>query len=110
MKLKKTFSKILILFILAFIIIGLIKVNIINSKALSPLVKDSEVYDLAEREIYDTYSSFINDDALIKIYNQDSNDILIKIGDKDYKINKEININEYTENILKKIEVLFSGL
>ena len=82
----------------------------INSKTLSPLVKQKEFLNLDEREILDSYCDFIKDEAMIKIYKEDYSDILIRISDKDYRIKLGSDVGEYAKNIFEKIEVLFSGL
>lgn len=89
---------------------GLIKINIINSKTLSPLINEKLSYNIAEKELYDSYSKFIKDNSMIKIYQEESLGTLIKIGDRDFIIKNNLDINEYTKNIFDKIGVFLAGL
>ena len=110
LNIKNTAITLSILGILSVLMMGLIKINVINSKTLSPLGNKYESYNIEEQEIYDSYSSFIKDDSLIKIYQEDSEGTLIKVGDRDFRIKKESDIGQYAENIFDKIEVFLAGL
>jgi len=110
LNIKNTTITLSLIGILGLMIIGLIKINVINSKTLSPLGNKNESYNIEEQEIYDSYSSFIKDDSLIKIYQEDSGETLIKVGDRDFRIKKESDIGQYAKNILDKIEVFLASL
>lgn len=98
--------KYIIIFIsLITVIIGLVRINIINTKALSPLGNSKENYEKIKESFGDEFSNFINDNALIKIYDDDSVDgILVRIGDSDYKIRKQSYIIDKLENVFDSIE------
>lgn len=64
--------------------IGLIKINMINTKALSPLGNTKSNYKLVNEEFGDDFSEFIQDNAEIKIYTQ--NGIVIRVGKTDFKL------------------------
>lgn len=64
--------------------IGLIKINMINTKALSPLGNTKSNYKLVNEEFGDDFSQFIQDNAEIKIYTQ--NGIVIRVGKTDFKL------------------------
>ena len=110
MKVKNTAITLSLIGILFLIMMGLIKINMINSKTLSPISNEKEFYNIAEKELYDSYSSFIKDDSQIKIYEEEPGETLIKIGDRDFRIKKELDIEQYTKNIFDKIEVFLAGL
>lgn len=110
LKVKNTAISLSLIGILILTIMGLIKVNIINSKTLSPLGQKNIEYNLDQQKMYESYSSFIKDNSLIKIYEEDASETLIKIGDKNFKITRDLDIQQYTKNILEKIEVFLSSL
>lgn len=110
LKVKNTAISLSLIGILILTIMGLIKVNIINSKTLSPLGQENIEYNLDQQKMYESYSSFIKDNSLIKIYEEDASETLIKIGDKNFKITRDLDIQQYTKNILEKIEVFLSSL
>lgn len=78
-----------ILLILFVILIGVIKIDIINTKALSPLGNTNENYELVSEEFGEDFSNFIKDDAFLKIYKESEEDILVRLGDNDFKVKNE---------------------
>lgn len=102
----------IISFILIFLVVGLclIKINLINSKILSPLNEEYVASNDEERELYESYSDFIKDESLVKLYIDDNGDVLIKIADKGYRIKKDLKIDDIAKNIFNKIEVIFKSL
>ncbi len=75
--------------ILALIVLGgIIKVNIINTKSLSPLGNTKQNYELVSEEFGEDFSNFIKDNSTIKIYKEDNKQLLIRIGNKDLRIKK----------------------
>lgn len=98
------FRKILpIIFILFFILAGVIKINVINTKALSPLGNTNENYKLVSAEFGEDFSNFIKDNSFLKIYKESQNDILIRLGNNDFRINDE-------SVFIKKVQDLFSKI
>ncbi len=105
MKLIKKIRYSIVVISLIIVIIGLVKINIINTKALSPLGNSKENYERIKESFGEEFSSFINDNALIKIYEDDSVDgILVRIGESDYKIRKQSYIIDKLESVLESIE------
>lgn len=101
----KRMKYIIILISLIAVIIGLVRINIINTKALSPLGNSKENYEKIKESFGEEFSSFINDNSLIKIYEDNSVDgILVRIGDNDYKIRKRSYIIDKLENVFDSIE------
>lgn len=84
--------------IFIFLLINLIKVNCITTKALSPLGNSNENYEKIKDEFGEEFSKFIKDNSIVKIYNED-NDILIRIGDADFKIEDNWDITNITSRI-----------
>lgn len=105
MKMLKRIKYIIIFISLITVIIGLVRINIINTKALSPLGNSKENYEKIKESFGEEFSNFINDNALIKIYEDDSVDgILVRIGDSDYKIRKQSYIIDKLESVFDSIE------
>lgn len=89
--------------LLSIILAGVIKINIINTKALSPLGNTNENYKLVSDEFGEEFSNFIKDNSFLKIYQESQNDILVRLGDSDFKINDE-------SVFIRKIQDLFSKI
>lgn len=98
------------LFILVFVIIGLVRINTINTKALSSLGNTNENYEKIKDELGEEFSDFIKDNAALKIYSGDSQDTIVKAWDKEFTIRQESDIISVTSNISEKIEGLFSRI
>lgn len=84
LKLKKFLVSISLFILFSLGCIGLIKINMINTKALSPLGNTKSNYKLVNEEFGDDFSEFIQDNAEIKIYTQ--NGIVIRVGKTDFKL------------------------
>lgn len=89
--------------LLVIIFVGVIKINIINTKALSPLGNTNENYKLVSTEFGEDFSNFIKDNSFLKIYQESQNDILVRLGDSDFRINDE-------SVFIKKVQDLFSKI
>lgn len=103
-------KKIRVLFVLLCLImaiIGLIKVNLLNTKALSPLGNTKENYKKVKNELGKDFSEFITDNASIKIYYDEKNNILVRIGDKNFKIKEESAIIEKAGEVIEIVENCF---
>lgn len=68
-------------------ICGIIWINIVDTKALSPLGNTNENYKMVSAEFGDDFSSFIKDNSFLKIY-KEKDDILIRIGENTFKVSK----------------------
>ena len=100
--LKKLLPAFLIIF---SVLVGIIKVDMINTKALSPLGNTTENYKLVSEKFGEDFSNFIKDNSFLKIYKESNDDILIRLGDSNFKIeNKPAFINKI-EEILKNIHL-----
>lgn len=89
--------------ILIFIFIGIIKIDLINTQALSPLGNTNENYKLVSDEFGEDFSNFIKDNSFLKIYEEDGKDILVRLGDSDFKIKEE-------SPYIKKIQEMFKNI
>ncbi|WP_315070971.1 hypothetical protein [uncultured Clostridium sp.] len=90
-------------FILIFIFIGVIKIDLINTQALSPLGNTNENYKLVSDEFGEDFSNFIKDNSFLKIYEEDGKDILVRLGDSDFKIKEQ-------SPYIKKIQEMFKNI
>ena len=98
---KKVLPAFLILFLVLF---GIIKVDMINTKALSPLGNTNENYKLVSEKFGEDFSKFIKDNSFLKIYKESEKDILVRLGDSNFKIsNQSVFINKI-EEIFKNIK------
>jgi hypothetical protein len=105
------FRKILPAFFIIFIIlIGIIKIDIINTKALSPLGNTNENYRLVSEEFGEDFSNFIKDDAFLKIYKESEEDTLVRLGNSDFRINNKSIFILKIEEIFMDIKFWFSKI
>ena len=72
---------------LGMTICGILWINIIDTKALSPLGNTNENYKMVNKEFGEDFSSFIKDNSFLKIY-KEKDDILIRIGENNFKLSK----------------------
>ena len=92
---KKVVPAFLILF---FVLVGIIKVDMINTKALSPLGNTTENYKLVSEKFGEDFSNFIKDNSFLKIYKESEKDILVRLGGSNFKIKSEsVFINKIKE-------------
>ena len=89
--------------LLILVAIGAIKINIINTKSLSPLGNSDDNFNLVSEEFGEDFQEFIMDKIAIKIYTGEENDNLAMVK----VFNKEINLT--MDNIfLKKLKPVFN--
>ena len=99
------FKKVLPVFlILFFVLVGIIKVDMINTKALSPLGNTNENYELVSEKFGKDFSNFIKDNSFLKIYKESGKDILVRLGDSNFKIKNESVFINKIEEIFKNIK------
>lgn len=103
MKRYKFLNKILVVCIIIFTFLLLIKINVINTRALSPLGNTNENYKKVKEEFGEEFSNFIKDNSIIKIYNE-KKDILVKVGDTNFKIDSDWSV----KNIKNQVNEIFS--
>ena len=71
-------------------IVGFIRINIINTKALSPIGNTEDNYALVSEEFGEDFTEFIKDNADVKIYTgEGEEDASIRIKDKELRLKKE---------------------
>lgn len=85
--------------------VGVIKINITNTRALSPLGNSKENYEIVSEEFGEDFSKFIKDNSILKIYCNKGENILIRIKDNSFKIKNKIPI---IDDFKKKIDELIN--
>ena len=110
-KLKRDYKKYIVkkalpVFILIPIVTaGIIHINIINTKTLSPLGNTKQNYELVSEKFGDDFANFIKDDSFLKIYDEhEDGKIIIRIGDNEFKISSKSNVIEYVKDKINKNE------
>ena len=91
--------------VIVIILIGIIKINIINTKALSPLGNTNENYKLVSKEFGEDFSNFIKDNSFLKIYKESNNDLLVRVGNSDFEIRNKSVITQKVEKIIEKFKL-----
>ena len=97
---KKVLPAFLILF---FVLVGIVKIDVVNTKALSPLGHTTENYELVSEKFGEDFSNFIKDNSFLKIYKEPEKDILVRLGDSNFKIKNESVFINKIEEIVKNI-------
>ncbi|WP_024615132.1 hypothetical protein [Clostridium sp. Ade.TY] len=103
MKFKK-YSIILfssIILISAFM--GLIKINIINTKSLSPVGNTDDNKKIVNTEFGDDFNNFIQDNANVKIYNKENGDYLLNINENALRIKNESELVNFIKKTFYKV-------
>lgn len=98
--LKKVIPSFIILFLA---ISGIIRVDMINTKALSPLGNTNENYKIVNEKFGEDFSKFIKDNSYLKIYKEPGKDILVRLGNDEFKIRNKSIFIEKIEEIFKDI-------
>lgn len=109
----KRITKFRIMFVIVtiiFVVVGLTRVNVINTKALSPLDSANDNYEKVSEAFGEDFSNFIRDNASIKIYKDDSDEILVKVGEKDYKIKDESSLIGEVGKIADRVGDVFTSI
>lgn len=103
---KKVLIGTLIFFII--VVLGVIKINIINTKALSPVGNGEDNYELVKDEFGKDFEEFIKDDAEVKIYtpSDEMQNTTVRIYDKEFIINMN---NKLTEKFYEMGGFLYNG-
>lgn len=105
-KLVKSYilKKVLPSFIILFLIIsGIIRIDMINTKALSPLGNTNENYKIVNEKFGEDFSKFIKDNSYLKIYKDPGKDILVRLGDSEFKLRNKSVFIEKVEEIFQDI-------
>lgn len=109
-------------FILIFVSIGLVNINIINTKSLSPVGNTDDNKKIVNTEFGEEFNSFIQDNSNVKIYNNENEgEYLVTINDKRIKIKEEsylingikkavLAVKNISGNLINDIEALFEKI
>lgn len=101
---KKKITKISIIVIILFAIVGLCKINMINTKSLSSLGTNEDEYERVKSELGEEFSSFITDKSFIKIYCEDEKNIILRVGEYDFVIDSDFDLKTITKKAADKIQ------
>ena len=88
----KIIKKILIpIFAVILLIVGLVKINIINTESLSPLGNTDDNFKVVSEEFGEDFQEFIKDNSTVKIYVGEKKDGLatVKIYNKEIKLTSD---------------------
>lgn len=88
----KIIKKFLIpMFAVILLIIGFVKINIINTESLSPLGNTDDNFKVVSEEFGEDFQEFIKDNSTVKIYVGEKNDGLatVKIYNKEVKLTSD---------------------
>lgn len=79
------------IFAVILLIIGFIKINIINTESLSPLGNTDDNFKVVSEEFGEDFQEFIKDNSTVKIYVGEKNDGLatLKIYNKEIKLTND---------------------
>ena len=105
---KNVFKTIFLIVLFCVTLIGLIKVNILNTKALSPLGNTNDNYKLVSEEFGEDFSNFIQDKSPVKIYVEEDEETMVRLGEKDFIIKSESNLINFAKGVFSKVEDLFN--
>ena len=104
-------KKVLIGTIIFFVIVllGFVQINIINTKALSPVGNGEDNYELVREEFGKDFEEFIKDDAEVKIYtpNDKIDNTTVRVYSKEFIINMN---NKITEKFYDFGGFLYNGI
>ena len=91
------------IFAVILLIIGFVKINIINTESLSPLGNTDDNFKVVSEEFGEDFQEFIKDNSAVKIYVGEKNDGLstVKIYNKEIKL---ISDNLFMNSIKKALE------
>ena len=93
---------------LIIVVLGFVQINIINTKALSPVGNGEDNYELVKEEFGKDFEEFIKDDAEVKIYtpNDEIENTTVRINSKEFIINMN---NKVTEKFYELGGLLYNG-
>ena len=90
------------------LLIGCIKINIINTESLSPLGNTDDNFKVVSEEFGEDFQEFIKDNSTVKIYVGEKNDGLatVKIYNKEIKLTND----NLFMNSIKKVGNYFNSI
>ena len=79
------------IFAVILLIVGFVKINIINTESLSPLGNTDDNFKVVSEEFGEDFQEFIKDNSTVKIYVGEKNDGLatLKIYNKEIKLTND---------------------
>lgn len=119
---SKKYEVIFLVLVSLIVISQLTRINIINTKALSPVGNTDDNKKLVNTEFGEDFNSFIQDNSNIKIYeNENKKGYLVTINDKRIRIKEEsyivslikkgfLSIGNVSQKLINQIEILFEKI
>lgn len=110
MKRNKYLLGIFSVFILICAIFNLVKINVINTKALSPVGNTDDNKKIVNSEFGDEFKSFIQDNSNVKIYEETNGEYLVTINDNKIRIKEESSLLKGAKKVFLKVESITNNL
>lgn len=110
MKRNKYLLGIFSVFILICAILNLVKINVINTKALSPVGNTDDNKKIVNSEFGDEFKSFIQDNSNVKIYEETNGEYLVTINDNKIRIKEESSLLKGAKKVFSKVESITNNL
>lgn len=110
MKRNKYLLGIFSVFILICAILNLVKINVINTKALSPVGNTDDNKKIVNSEFGDEFKSFIQDNSNVKIYEETNGEYLVTINDNKIRIKEESSLLKGAKKVFLKVESITNNL
>lgn len=97
---KKLITSFVMFLCIIATILGFIQINLVNTKALSPLGNTNDNFAMVSEEFGKDFANFIKDNSSVKIYKEDSGDYLVRLDDNgDYRVSTKSSITENLKSI-----------
>ena len=110
MKRNKYLLGIFSVFILICAIFNLVKINVINTKALSPVGNTDDNKKIVNSEFGDEFKSFIQDNSNVKIYEETNGEYLVTVNDNKIRIKEESSLLKGAKKVFLKVESITNNL
>ena len=105
---NKFIRRIFFIGVIGITLASLIRINILNTKALSPLGNTNDNYKLVSEEFGEDFANFIQDKSPVKIYLEKDEQTMVRLGDKDFVIKSESNVVGFFKGIFYDFKSLFN--
>lgn len=86
---KKLMVSITLFLCFIAVLFGFVKINLVNTEALSPIGVTNDSYKNVSPEFGEELSNFTQDNSNIKIYKEEDEGFIVRIFGEDYKISTD---------------------
>lgn len=100
---KKIIKNIIIAICIIVTMLGIFKINMINTKALSPIGNSDYNYEIVKNEFGKDFEIFIKDNSPVKIYKKRDDTILVRIANIEFKVLSYDMIKKDIVNLFNKV-------